>query len=118
MKQLRRNQEFDRRVIFLDDQGDEAPTEGAPVWASSDSAAVNVISPPTNPASGHVGDPDWVTIQALGAVGASAVVSVTGDADLGEGVVPVVGTDDIQIVSGSATSASFTDEPERPIPSP
>jgi hypothetical protein len=106
MKQLRRGWEFDRTAVFLDDRGDPAAVERDPVWASTDPSIINVKS---------TLDPFMVTIQALGPVGSTADVSVSADADLGAGVVPVVATDDIHVVSGQATSASFTDSAPREI---
>lgn len=117
MTDLRRGFEFDRLVVYVDDQGEKvSDIDGDPAWASSDSAVVNVISPPVNPASEHAGDPFWATIQALGPVGSSAEVSATADADLGSGVTPVTVRGDVNVISGQATSGRFTDSEPREIP--
>lgn len=106
MKQLRRNWEFDRTVTFLDDEGETAMVDGDPTWTSSDDTIISLVAG---------ANPFAVTIQAVGAVGASAFVTVAADADLGSGVEPVQATDEIVIVSGQATSATFSDSEPRQI---
>ena len=108
MKELRRGYEFDRTVMFVDDRGEPANVEG-PHWQSSDTAVITLV---------ETADPLMITIQAVGAVGAQAVVTVMADADLGEGIVPVEASDDIHVTSGQATSGSFTDSEPRPIETP
>ena len=109
MQQLRRNWETDCTVSFVDDQGDQAQVEGDPVWTSSDPATIEVKA---------TADPFVVTVQALGAVGAMATLTVEADADLGEGVVEVIASEQIQVVSGQAASASFSFGTPRPIETP
>lgn len=106
MFQLRRGFEVDVRVSFVDDLGNPASVEGAPLWlvGAGDFTLV------------HGDDPFAVVLQAVGAVGATAELSVEADADLGEGVVPVVASETVQVVSGQATTASFGFGEPRSIP--
>lgn len=104
-KDLRKGFQFDRSAVFVDDVGNPADVEDA-AWSSSDDAVIALL---------ETGDPLTITIQAIGAVGAQATVTVSGDADLGDGVVPVQGSDSIHIVAGQATSVSFTDTEPVPI---
>lgn len=82
---------------FLDKKGQPATVDGVPVWAVSDATILSV-----QPAA----DGKSATIVANGPLGLSQV-SITGDADLGEGMKPVVGTLDVTVVSGEAVSASI-----------
>jgi hypothetical protein len=106
MYQLRRGMEVDVTVSYVDDLGEQAQVEGDPVWTSADPAALTVK---------NTTDPFMVTIQALGAIGALVTLTVEADADLGEGIVPVIATEEISIVSGQATTAAFGFGEPRPI---
>ena len=97
MYQLRRGWEVDVTVSFVDDTGDPAPAENL-VWTSGDPAALEII---------ETSDPMMVTIHAVGAVGAIVPLTMEADADLGDGIVPITASEDINIVSGQATTASF-----------
>jgi len=66
-------------LTFTTLAGDPATVDGAPVWVSSNPAVVDVVVS----SDGMTG-----TINSV-AVGVGAVVAVTADADLGEGVVPL-----------------------------
>lgn len=83
---------------FLDKKGNPAPVQGVPVWATSD-ATILSVTPEADGLS--------ATIVANGPLG-TAQVSVTADADLGDGVKPVVGTLDVNIVAGEAVSANIS----------
>jgi hypothetical protein len=106
MQQLRHQWEMDVVVSFTDDQGDAAQVQGDPQWVSNDVNTIAIVA---------TSDPFTATLQAVGAVGSTTGVSVSADADLGEGVVPVQASDDITIVSGVATSAAFSYSAPRPI---
>lgn len=71
--------------------GQPATLDGVPVWASSDETIVTVVAA----ADGLSATIDSVTP-------GDARVSVSGDADLGEGVKPIVGTIDVTVTAGSA----------------
>lgn len=83
-------------ATFVDAAGNVAPVQGAPVWASSDESIVTV----TDNGDGTV------TITSVGPLG-TAQVSVTADADLGDGVTNIVGTADIEVVASQAVAASI-----------
>jgi len=106
MQQLRHQWEVDVTVSFTDDQGDPAQVEGDPAWVSDDPNTTAVVT---------TSDPFTATFQAIGAIGSTTGISVSADADLGEGVVPVQASDSITIVSGAATSAGLSFGEPRPI---
>lgn len=84
-------------VAFTDKMGNPASVEGAPAWASSD-PCVEVTA---------AADGFSAVATTTGPLG-TAQVSVTADADLGEGVVPIVGTLDIQVVAAMAANVGIT----------
>lgn len=107
MYQLRRGYEVDVTVSFVDDSGDPASIDGVPDWIV-DGVAFDVI-----PSA----DGMSATLQAVGdVIGERATLTVSADADLGEGVVGVRVDEELQLVSGQATTASFGFGAPRPIP--
>jgi len=84
-------------VGFVDAAGNPATVEGAPAWASSDEAIVTISDVAADGLSAFA-----VAVGPLG----TAQVSVTADADLGEGVVPVIGVLDIEVAASQAVSAA------------
>jgi len=74
-----------------DSKGRPAELDGVPVWAVSDETVL-AIEPAADGLSAVV------KAQAPG----SARVSVTGDADMGAGIEPIIGTDDITVRPGKA----------------
>ena len=84
-------------VAFVDARGNAAPVDGVPVWSVSDSTVLSIAPA----ADGMSAD-----IVAAGPLGASQV-SVTADADLGSGNIPVVGTLDVTVVGSQAVSANI-----------
>jgi len=82
---------------FLDKKGNPATVDGLPVWSVSDATILSV-----QPAADGLS----ATIVANGPLGLSQV-SISGDADLGEGMKPVVGTLDVTVVAGEAVSATI-----------
>lgn len=84
-------------VAFVDKKGNPAAVDGIPTWASSDAAVVALTATADGMGANLV----------AGATG-TCQISVTGDADLGAGVVPVIGTLDVQVVAGTAVSAVIT----------
>jgi hypothetical protein len=79
-------------LVIEDSRGNPARVDGVPQWASSDPNIVSV-TPDANGMSAVVASVGTGTAQ----------ISVTADADLGAGVLPLVGVADIEVVSGQAT---------------
>lgn len=85
-------------VAFADAEGNPADVEGAPVWASSDESVLTVT--PSDDGFG-------ADVSSVGPLG-SAQVSVTADADLGEGTTEVIGLLDVEVVASAAVAATLT----------
>lgn len=85
-------------VKFVDAMGNDAPVEGLPNWSTSDASLVTVA-----PAADGL-SADVVTVGPLG----TAQVSVQADADLGEGVVPIAGVLDVQVIGSMAVAATIS----------
>jgi len=84
-------------LTITNDAGDPAPVEGAPIWASSDETVLSVDAS----ADGLTASVNTV------APGGPARITVTADADLGEGVVTITGvSEDITVTTGTAQRAS------------
>lgn len=81
-------------VAFVTAKGNPAQVDGAPVWSVSDATVLSVV-----PAADGLS----AEVVAVGPLGTSQV-SVTADADLGEGVKALVGTLDVQVVASEAAS--------------
>lgn len=97
------NKKVGASVGFSDARGNDAQVQGAPVWSSSDESIATVVA---------ADDGMTATISATGPLG-TAQISVTADADLGDGVVPVGGLLDIEVVASQAVSANISvGEPE------
>ncbi len=80
----------------LNARGEPAPVDGVPVWASSDETVVTV-------APSEDGMSAVINTVAAGV----ARVTVTADADLGEGVSEITGvTDDLNVTVGPNSEAS------------
>lgn len=84
-------------VAFVDKKGNPAAVDGIPTWASSDETIVALTA-----------NADGMGANLVAGATGSCQISVTGDADLGVGVVPVVGTLDVQVVAGAAVTAIIT----------
>jgi hypothetical protein len=89
------NQNFpNAKITITDTAGNPANVDGVPVWASSDETVLVAVPA----ADGMTGLVDTV------GPGGPAHVTVTADADLGAGIVPlVVVFPDINVTAGSAT---------------
>jgi hypothetical protein len=81
------------QAICKDAKGNPATVEGAS-FTSSDETIVALKPDPT--------DPMKTTLSAVGPLGA-ALVTFSADADLGAGVVPIIGTMDVVVNPGQAT---------------
>lgn len=90
---LTNSQEVDLAIKPLDRRGKPAQVDGVPAWSLS------------NPALGQLVVADDGLSSVFKALDNGTVqVSVSADADLGDGVETISGTLDIEIVSGKATS--------------
>lgn len=85
-------------VEFRDKKGNPAKVDGAPVWAT-DNTDVLALTPAADGLSCNV--------VAVGVIGIGTV-QVTADADLGAGVVPVIGTLEISVTAGAAAVVTLT----------
>lgn len=81
-------------AAFKTKAGNPAQIEGDPTWASSNESVIQLRD-------------DNGVFKAFAVGLGQAQVSVTGDADLGEGVKNVTGTLDIEVRPGEAVSASI-----------
>ena len=93
---LTNSQQVDLAIQPVDKRGKPAQIDGVPVWASSDPAKAT-IEPSEDGLSAVVKAVD----------NGAAQISVSADADLGEGVRALTGTLDLEIVSGEAASLSI-----------
>lgn len=78
--------------------GNPAPVDGAPVWTSSDESVLTVT------ASADGLSAEAVTTGKLGV----AQVSVSADADLGEGVTTITGVLDVEVKASEAVSLAVS----------
>jgi len=78
--------------------GNPAKVDGEPVWGVSDETILEVVA---------TDDPFTVEIVTKGPLG-SAQVSVSVDADLGEGVRELTGTLDIDVVAAEAATVGIS----------
>lgn len=99
-------------------RGEDAPVDGDIVWTSSDETQLLPVPDP----GGRSGKIKTIAASPNGPDGnpIPARVTFTGDADMGAGVVPIVGvTDDITLTTGPNSQAStfdvvLTDVPKEP----
>lgn len=81
-----------------DAKGNAAKIDGVPQWQTSDATIATVVQGT---------DDSSATIRATGVVG-GCTVSVTADADLGEGVSPIVGVLQVNVSAGSAVTVDIS----------
>lgn len=104
---LKDGQQVPLALKVLDAEGNPATVEGAPSWQSSDTSLVTVTPDAADPARAVAS-----TVPGPG-VG-TATVSATVDADLGEGVMPIGASLDIDVVAADAAVVNL--EPGTPEP--
>lgn len=92
-------------LVVLDAKGNPAEVENV-VWASTDESLLIVVT---------ASDGKSAVAAAVGPLG-TAQVTVTADADLGEGVVPISGLADVTIVASAAVSIGLVPGPIEPQP--
>jgi hypothetical protein len=93
--QLPDNKSVTATVSYTDVRGNPAVVQGAPVWASDNAAVATVTA---------AADGMSAVIAAVGPLG-SAQISVTADADLGEGVTEVIGLGTVEVIASEAVAA-------------
>jgi hypothetical protein len=91
-------QQCDLAINPVTAHGHAAAIDGLPTWASSDSAVVEVVANGDDPKRARA------IAKGLG----TAQVSVTADADMGDGVRQIVSTLDIQVVAAEAVSLGIS----------
>lgn len=91
------SQQVDLSVAFLDKANNPAPVDGTPTWSSSDETVVTLTV---------AADGLSATAVTTGTLG-TAQVSVTADADLGEGTTAISGVLDITVQAGAAVVANI-----------
>ena len=96
--QLTDVQEARATIAPKDRAGNDAPVDGTPTWASSDESLVTVT-----PAEDGM-SADVITVGPLG----TAQVTVTADADLGDGVTSLTGTLDVEVIASEASSLNVS----------
>jgi hypothetical protein len=97
MADITATQNLPLSVTFKDKKGNDAPVQGAPEWLV-DNPNVIALTPAADGMSCVAG--------AVGPIG-TALVSVRADADLGDGTVHVIGTLDINVTGGAATTVEI-----------
>ena len=105
---LTTTQEAEVLVGYTDKNGNPALIDGTPVWAVSNAEILRIVPTPV---------PSVVIIQAVGPVGVSQV-TVTADADLGEGVRELFAVQDVSVVAGEAVAAAINFGLAREQPAP
>jgi len=89
-------------VAFTDAKGKPAKVDGIPIWASDNEDAATVaanadgMSAVVTPGA-LAGDEPW-----------TANITVTADADLGEGSKPIIGTGSVTVTGGAASVVEIT----------
>mgnify|MGYP000302343798 CR=1 FL=1 len=95
------SQETVASIVILDANDNPASIDGVPQWAVSDPNIATV-----EPSA----DGRTAIVRPVGGTGLTQI-SVTCDADLGEGVEPLVGVGDIEVIGGKATVVRLTFAP-------
>jgi len=96
--QLTDEQKVTLHATPLTEGGNIAPVDGTPTWEASDPSLVSLV-PALDGFSCEV-----ITAGPLG----SCIVTCTADADLGAGIVTILGTADIVVVQALAASLEVT----------
>ena len=90
-------QQVGMSVKFVDKKGNPAPVDGTPQWLVDNPAVLSVTPAP---------DGMSCMASAVGPLG-MAKVSVKADADLGSGVIDIIGVLDFTITGGRATTVTI-----------
>lgn len=84
-------------VSYVDAKGNPAQVQGAPVWASDNEAVVTVAASD---------DGFSAVVTPAGPLG-TAQISVTADADLGDGVESLVTLGSVEVIAGKAVAGAI-----------
>lgn len=91
-------------VQFLDRKGRPAKVDGKPAWSVSDEAIVSLVI-----------SEDGLSAEFEALAEGSVVVQVQADADLGEGVKPIIGTGALAVLPAEAVGVEISfGEPQDP----
>lgn len=108
MEQISIDQQARVRLAVTDRAGNPAQIQGAPAWASTNDAVMTVTPDAADPMTA-------LCVPADGAADQLADVTATVDADLGDGVRPLIGVLTFAITGGAAQfvelSATVEDKP-------
>jgi hypothetical protein len=91
---LSATQEVDVQIKVVDRKGNPAPVDGVPAWLT-DNSELLALTP--------TADGMRCLVSAVGPLG-TGTVSVTADADMGAGVVPIVGALEFEVTGGTAVA--------------
>jgi hypothetical protein len=95
------------KIAYFDENQNPAVVDGATTWTTADAAISNVVV--------DANDSTLATISGL-SIGQTQITT-SADADLGAGVVNILGTLDVNVVAGQAVSATISPVGEAvPIP--
>jgi hypothetical protein len=95
--QMSDSQQTTVAVKFVDKKGQPAPVDGIPEW-STDNTDVLALTPAADGLS--------CLVQAVGPLG-TGTLTLKADADVGDGVTPIVGTLEVVITGGQATTVTL-----------
>ncbi len=96
------SQQVDVTIKPVDKKGQPAPLDGVPEW-STDNTDVLSLKPSADGLTCTV-----IAVGPLTAPDTPARVTVKADADMGSGTTPIIGTLDITITGGAATTITLT----------
>lgn len=102
----------DVSISFVDSKGKPAKVDGVPVWAASNPAVIDSVTPSADGMS--------ASIHILDNIDASNL-TVTADVDMGAGVTNTDFVDTVSVVAGDAVGATFAFgavTPDTPGPGP
>jgi hypothetical protein len=95
---LTATQEADVEAKITDARGNPAQVQN-PQWVSTEPQIVEVVDTP---------DPLKVVLKAVGPTDEASQVQFTADADLGSGVLPIIGLLDVVVTAGQAMIVEVT----------
>lgn len=90
---LKDNEKVTLSITPVNAKGNPAPLDGVPVWTTENPSVV-AITPSA----------DGLSCECVAGVSGSSVVTVSGDADMGEGVTKVAGSITFDVTPGAAVS--------------
>ena len=105
---LKDNQRVAVAVSPVDARGNPAPVDGVPVWAVVGPAILTLET---------AADGLSCVATTTGELGVTQL-TVTADADLGEGVVAITGLLDVEVVAGAAVALNVTAGVPEDVPTP